>query len=362
MFRVYVAVFRTNHTCFGQWKSDFEVFLEICEEKCRSLQLLTHEDVQRCIIYVIFATVFAQCVGVVRILQTNKIKSIMKKIDQFSVERLDKGSHFMFMTDVYERTSSDEYIKQKSSLVPLYTALGQALQKEDECLKLSQKLFTTDQIKELDKLRDKLYWGYKAIVEAYLDYPLPSEAEAAKYLNQHIKDYAIDPRDNRQRESGLLLNFTADLQGSKYAGYVQTLHLTEYVAQLKSANDQLIEATSTRTEERSQKAMGALADARVQTDAAYRSMVEMVNALALVEGDAQYAAFIDYMNALIKEYKQVVLNQSTSGSSTGGGTTPTPDSPETTDPETPGGTEPEPTPDPTPDTGDDDDDEGGLEG
>ncbi|MBR5776711.1 MAG: hypothetical protein IKZ17_01300 [Bacteroidaceae bacterium] len=275
----------------------------------------------------------------------------MKKIDQFSVERLDKGSHFMFMTDVYERTSSDEYIKQKSSLVPLYTALGQALQKEDECLKLSQKLFTTDQIKELDKLRDKLYWGYKAIVEAYLDYPLPSEAEAAKYLNQHIKDYAIDPRENRQRESGLLLNFTADLQG-KLAAYVQTLHLTEYVAQLKSANDQLIEATSTRTEERSQMAIGALADARLQTDASYRSLVEMVNALALVEGDAQYAAFIDYMNALIKEYKQTVLNQSTSGSSSGGGTTPTPDSGETTEPdgsETPGGTEPEPTPDPTPD-------------
>ena len=366
MFRAYVAVFRTNHTCFGQWKSDFEVFLEICEEKCRSLQLLTHEDVQRCIIYVIFATVFAQCVGGVRILQTNKIKSIMKKIDQFSVERLDKGSHFMFMTDVYERTSSDEYIKQKSSLVPLYTALGQALQKEDECLKLSQKLFTTDQIKELDKLRDKLYWGYKAIVEAYLDYPLPSEAEAAKYLNQHIKDYAIDPRENRQKESGLLLNFTADLQG-KFAAYVQTLHLTDYVAQLKLANDQLIEATSVRTEERSQMVTGALAEAQLQTDAAYRSMVEMVNALALVEGDAPYAAYINYMNALIKEYKQDILNQSTSGASSGGGTTTVPE--DGTEPEPdPNPTptpdpEPDPTPDPEPDSGeDDDDDEGGLAG
>lgn len=290
----------------------------------------------------------------------------MKKIDQFSVERLDKGSHFMFMTDVYERTSSDEYIKQKSSLVPLYTALGQALQKEDECLKLSQKLFTTDQIKELDKLRDKLYWGYKAIVEAYLDYPLPSEAEAAKYLNQHIKDYAIDPRENRQKESGLLLNFTADLQG-KFAAYVQTLHLTDYVAQLKLANDQLIEATSVRTEERSQMLTGALAEAQLQTDAAYRSMVEMVNALALVEGDAPYAAYINYMNALIKEYKQDILNQSTSGASSGGGTTTVPE--DGTEPEPdPNPTptpvpEPDPTPDPEPDSGEeDDDDEGGLAG
>lgn len=283
----------------------------------------------------------------------------MKKIDPFTLEKLDSGSHFMYVNDVHMRIMAEAYLMQKEGLALLVTAFGLAVQNEDGCLKLSRKIFTTDQIKELDALRDTLYWGYKAIVGAYEKYPLQAEAEAAKHLNQHIKDYGIDPRDNRQRESGLLLNFTADLQGSKYAGYVQTLHLTEYVAQLKLANDQLIEATSTRTEERSQKAMGALADARVQTDAAYRSMVEMVNALALVEGDAQYAAFIDYMNALIKEYKQAVLNQSTSGSSSGGGTTPTPDS---GDPETPGGTEPEPTPDPTPDTGDDDDDEGGLEG
>ncbi|MDO5490569.1 MAG: DUF6261 family protein [Bacteroidaceae bacterium] len=289
----------------------------------------------------------------------------MKKIDSISVERLDNGSHFMFMNDVNTRIKTEAYLMQKESLASLVTALDKAVQKEDECLKLSRKLFTTDQIKDLDDLRDSLYKGYKSIVEAYLEYPQPSEAEAAKYLNQHIKDYNIDPRGNRQKESGLLLNLTADLQGSKYAGYVQTLHLTEYVAQLKLANDQLISATSTRTEERSQMTTGALAEAHLQTDAAYRSLVEMVNALALVEGDAQYAAFIDYMNSLIKEYRQTVLNQSTSGSSSESGTTPAPDSGGNTNPDgtdTPGGTEPEPTPDPTPDTGGDDEDDGGLAG
>lgn len=104
---------------------------------------------------------------------------------------------------------------------------------------------------------------------------------------------------------------------------------------------------------------GALADARLQTDAAYRSMVEMVNALALVEGDASYAAYIDYMNALIKEYKQDCLNQSTAGSSSGGGTSAVPGDGTDTEP-TPEPT-PDPTPDPEPDNGEDEDD-GGLAG
>jgi hypothetical protein len=94
---------------------------------------------------------------------------------------------------------------------------------------------------------------------------------------------------------------------------------------------------------------------------------EVVNALALVEGDAPYAAYIDYMNALIKEYKQTVLNQPTGGSSSGGGTSTVPDGGTEPEPDpTPTPTpdpEPDPTPDPEPDSGDDDDDdEGGLAG
>ncbi|MDO5489148.1 MAG: DUF6261 family protein [Bacteroidaceae bacterium] len=279
----------------------------------------------------------------------------MKKISQITPEQLDKGSHFMFISDAYNKAVADENLMQKPALAALVNDLGAKIQHEDECLQLSQKLFTSDQIAALDELRDSLFRGYRSIVGAYRMYPNEPEQEAYKYLNQHIIDYGIDPRDNRQRESGLLLNFTADLQGSKYAAYVQTLHLTDYVTKLKQANDQLIEATSTRTEERSQMATGALADARLQTDAAYRSMVEMVNALALVEGDASYAAYIDYMNALIKEYKQDCLNQSTAGSSSGGGTSAVPGDGTDTEPT------PDPTPDPEPDSGEDEDD-GGLAG
>ena len=75
--------------------------------------------------------------------------------------------------------------------------------------------------------------------------------------------------------------------------------------------------------------------ARAATDEAYRDLVKMVNAYALVEGDAAYAGFIDYLNAEIVHYKREVLNQKASSS-----TTPTPTDPIPTEPTEP--TEPDP--------------------
>ena len=66
--------------------------------------------------------------------------------------------------------------------------------------------------------------------------------------------------------------------------------------------------------------VGALKTARTASDNAYRALVKMVNALALVFGEKDYTAFIDYVNTEITHYKREVLGQksfapSTSGSS-----------------------------------------------
>lgn len=71
--------------------------------------------------------------------------------------------------------------------------LTTALAKEDEDLKISQKSLLTDDIAEADNLRDSLYRAYKKAVKTYLDFPIDAQAQAAKVLNQHIKDYGIAP-------------------------------------------------------------------------------------------------------------------------------------------------------------------------
>ena len=89
--------------------------------------------------------------------------------------------------------------------------------------------------------------------------------------------------------------------------------------------------TLERTDERTGQATGALKIARKASDNAYRMLVKMVSALALVEGETGYAPFIDYVNTEIAHYKQEVLGQRPASPQPD---TPTPDTPE---PENPGG-------------------------
>ena len=184
--------------------------------------------------------------------------------------------------------------------------MREAVTAEDENLQVLVKSLTTDKIAEADRLRDQLYVGYKKAVGGYANFPVESMAEAAKVLQQHIKDYKIDVQAQLDKETGLLVNFVQDLEG-KFAEQVKALSLTAFVEKLKAANEEVRSLTGQRTDERSAKTAGALKAARAVSDEAYRMLVLHVNAHALLEGEAEYAAFIDYANTEIAHFKQEVL-------------------------------------------------------
>lgn len=144
-------------------------------------------------------------------------------------------------------------------------------------------------------------------------------AKAAKVLTQHIKDYAINPKMQLDKETGLLINFIDDLE-KKYAEEVKTLSLSAFVTALKAAYEKMRTLTATRIDERMAKAVGALKTSRKASDEAYRLLVKFVNAYALIEGDSKYLSFIDYVNTEIVHYKREVIGQK-SGSSQTSGTT-----------------------------------------
>jgi len=231
----------------------------------------------------------------------------MKEIATISPERFNNGAHYQFMTSVLNYAVADEKIAEETHLKPLVQNLTTALTKEDEDLKISQKSLLTDDIAEADNLRDSLYRAYKKAVKTYLDFPIAAQAQAAKVLNQHIKDYGIDPTMQLDQETGLLTNFISDLN-TKYTEQVTTLGLQSFIAELSSANNKVQTLTAQRTMERTGIVKGALKAARIATDTAYRELVKMINALALVLGETDYANFIDYVNTEISHYKQEVIN------------------------------------------------------
>ena len=155
---------------------------------------------------------------------------------------------------------------------------------------------------------------------------IPEMAEAAKILNQHIKDYRINVKAQLDKETGLLQNFIADLQ-EKYAEQVETLSLTALVTKMQAANEKVNELIQQRADEYAMRTVGATKQARVKVDEAYRNLILVINAYMLMEDDnADYIAFAKHQNEEIKRIKQQVLGQ-TSGNKKPdeGGDEPTPE-------------------------------------
>ena len=230
----------------------------------------------------------------------------MKEIYDINIQRMNNGAHFTFVSNILARAEADTAVKGKvSELVSNFKA---AVTAEDEALKISQKSLLTDEIAKADSDRDALYAGYKKAVEGFLAMPIADMAQAAKILAQHIKDYKINTADQLDKETGLLVNFITDLE-NKYSAQVAKLGLTAFVTNMKEANERVRTLTLQRTNEKMGVSVGALKTARTASDDAYRALVKMVNALALVFGEKDYTAFIDYVNTEITHYKREVIGQ-----------------------------------------------------
>ena len=239
----------------------------------------------------------------------------MKEIYDINIQRMNNGAHFTFVSNILARAEADTAVKGKAS--ELVSNFKVAVAAEDEALKISQKSLLTDDIAKADIDRDALYAGYKKAVEAFLAMPIADMAQAAKVLAQHIKDYKINTAGQLDKETGLLVNFITDLE-DKYSAQVAKLGLTAFVTNLKEANERVRTLTLQRTNEKMGVTVGALKTARTASDDAYRALVKMVNALALVFGEKDYTAFIDYVNTEVTHYKREVLNQKASAPSTSG--------------------------------------------
>ena len=230
----------------------------------------------------------------------------MKQIEPIKLGIMSNGSHFLFITDTVGLATADAKVKAK--VTAELTALQTALKAEDDALALSKANLLSKEIKAIDAERDKHYKALRKAITFFLNHPDAQLVKAAARLEQLLKDYNINPAMQLDRETGLLLNLISDLE-TKSAADVTALALTPVVQAMKQANDKLREVTRARANDRAVQIVGQLRQAQHASDEAYRTLVQKVNALAVVEGEVDYADFISKMNEQVKHYKQEVLTK-----------------------------------------------------
>lgn len=247
----------------------------------------------------------------------------MKKINPIDTHSLTNGAHYNFMEAIYTNLNSILLYGEKlSTELPAFKT---ALDNEDAVLVLSRKSNKTDEIANADKARDNAYVGYKYTVKGFTYLGSGAQYEAAKVLSQHLTDYQIDTKMSLSRQTGLMTNFIEDLEAT-YSEQIESLGLTPFVTMMKDGNEKVKAGLQSRDSERAGQSKAAMLSARTDTDAAYQSIVDKINALYLVDttNTNEYVTTIDEINAQIKHYKEQELSKKPSKpkeEATGGDTT-----------------------------------------
>ena len=137
---------------------------------------------------------------------------------------------------------------------------------------------------------------------AYPDADLRAIAEQCKAV---FDKYGDPTKLAQTEESGVLHNLLQDLLQDLEALPIAEINFSVWVEDLKYKEEQFLAAAAERTEADAARQVGIVKETRTAAEAAYRSLVDTVNALAMINGDAEYATFIDHVNAMIERQKAI---------------------------------------------------------
>ena len=245
----------------------------------------------------------------------------MKKIEAFDLKKIHLHENFEFLRKICEKgdaclpTTGDLSAADlpESTTTLLTTSLNKLKTKTDAfdtVLKIADSIPASTLAAQADTKRDKAYRDGRRFVTDMTNHPNPDVAAAAKAVLFLYDKYGDPTNKSQDEESSCLYNLMQDLDALE-EGILESIHFTEWYAYLKACQDEFLEADKQRTEEKMLKETGAIKTAQTEANQAYRELVDVVNALVLVNGETPYAEFIDFVNVQIADKKAVAKSRST---------------------------------------------------
>ena len=222
------------------------------------------------------------------------------KIHKLDTHSLRNDAHFQFHTEfrdlVVQHNPETLKIKpQFDSYLPLYNRV-------DDALKKIVKSEFTAKIHEADKARDEIYLGIVETNTAALRHFNPNVRQAADRLKILFDTYGNVVNKPLNEETSAIYNILQELKG-KYTADVASVGITQWVTELENRNKAFETLVKERFDETAARTTDiVMKQARAQLDEVYKTIVERINALAVVEGVATYEAFIKTLNAVIAKY------------------------------------------------------------
>lgn len=239
----------------------------------------------------------------------------MKKIKTISLSSLRTEEDFGFLKLIVTETANlpkEEGSGSSPALTAAISAFSSAVDAFDAALKDSTKSQCASIAAEADSARDASWRGLNNYLKAMAVHPDEEKRSLAVEMKGLCDKYGDPTSLPQTEESGILHNLLQDFD-AYIEDVLRSVGADAWVNDLRTKENAFLSAVANRTEEESMRTVGIVKQTRQSADETYRSLVDLVNALAVVNGDAPYATFIDHVNVLIDQQKSVLKARATRG-------------------------------------------------
>ena len=234
----------------------------------------------------------------------------MKQLSALNIARLRTEEAFGYLKQVVTETENLPSEEPAAALTAAVTTLTTGVDAFDDALKASATNPATATATAADDARDAAWRGVNNYVTAMCAHPTPDVAANAAEAKSLFDKYGDPTKLAQTEESGILHNLLQDLEALD-SGKRTALGLDVWITDLKTKENAYLAAAAQRTEADAARQVGIVKETRAAAEAAYRSLVNTVNALAMINGDTAYATFIDHVNAMIDRQKAISKARST---------------------------------------------------
>lgn len=247
----------------------------------------------------------------------------MKQLSTLNISRLRTEECFGYLKQVVAETENLPIQEETEtpSVVSVLSTVDSVLKTKvdefitsydafDDALKASSTNPATATATATDNARDAAWRGANNYLTAMCDHPTAEVAANAAEAKSLFDKYGDPTKLAQTEESGILHNLLQDLEA--FDSTKRTLlALDVWIADLQTKEEAFLAAAAERTEADAARQVGIVKTTRTAAEAAYRSLVDTLNALAMINGDTAYATFIDHVNAMIERQKAISKARST---------------------------------------------------
>jgi hypothetical protein len=226
------------------------------------------------------------------------------KVKKMNALHLRKSEHYQLYSEF--KALVEDAGAENLKIAPQFAMWLAIFLLEDESFKKITKSTVGDDLNEADRYRDGIFRGMGDANISALNHFNPEIKAAAKRLKIVFDTYGNVAAMSYIAETAEIVNFVQELRSEKFAADVKLVGLEGWLAELETANNAFDRISKERYDETAGRSTVILKETRAKVDAAYRDIVERINAIYLLENSELHGTFITRLNAVIDKYLNII--------------------------------------------------------